>query len=232
MGRRRRLYHRGDRHQLHRIRRLQHPRRRRPRRTHQCDRRLRGLRVLRRAPQGRRPDRDHHRHLDVRPRMCSPHLTAVADRFQGRGRHQRRPAHPHHARDEGRPRPAVRRRRGHSGRRLLPRHRRHRAHHARRLHHLDSDRRPHRHLSRRVLEQEPSGQGDHLPRRRDDRNPLDRRRSVRLRTVLHDRECAHARLSRNREDRLHRGRGAVRADDPDRRAQYGGDPPPGADGPA
>jgi phosphate transport system permease protein len=35
VGRRRRLYHRGDRHQLHRLRRLQHPRRRRPRRTHQ-----------------------------------------------------------------------------------------------------------------------------------------------------------------------------------------------------
>src|SRR5699024_7521962 len=64
---------------------------------------------------------------------------------------------------------------------------------------------------RRVRRQEPTGQGHHLPRRRDDRHSLDRRRPLRLRAVLDDCERAHARLGGDREDRFHCGRGTVGA---------------------
>ena len=52
--------------------------------------------------------------------------------------------------------------------------------------HLGADRDHGRDLPRRVRQGQPAGALDHLPGRRDDRHPLDRRRPVRLRAVHPD----------------------------------------------
>ena len=102
------------------------------------------------------------------------------------------------------------------GGRHLPRDHRHPADHARRHGDLGADRHPRRDLPRRVRRQPRLARGDHLPRRRDDRHPVDRRRPVRLALfVLFFGPGVRIGLRRL-------GR-AVAADDPDRRPLDRGD---------
>ncbi len=73
-------------------------------------------------------------------------------------------------------------------------------------HHVGADRAADRDLPRRVRRWS-AGQGDHLPGRRDDRDPVDRRRALRLRTVRHLLRSGSA-------DGLRRRRRAVPPDGP------------------
>ena len=102
------------------------------------------------------------------------------------------------------------------GGRDLPRADRHPADHAVRGDHLGADRDHGRDLPHRVRQGQPARALDHLPRRRDDRHPLDRRRPVRLRAL-------HPALRTVDPPRHRRLGGAGAADDPDRRALDRGD---------
>ena len=121
------------------------------------------------APQGRRPPRHRRRRRRVPHRDGAARLGGVDRRRQRRRGPVGRVLHELDA---------QRRRRG---RRRAPRHRRHAPHHPRRGRHLDPDRAVHRDLPRRVRPGPQARARHHVPRRRHDRHPVDRRRSVRVR---------------------------------------------------
>ena len=161
-------------------------------------------------PQGRRPPRHRRRRRRLPPR----HGAAGLGRVDGRRQRHRGPVgRVLHQLD------AQRRRRG---RRRAARDRRHAADHPRRRGHLDPDRPVHRDLPRRVRRGQAPRARHHVPRRRDDRHPVDRRRPVRLRAVRA--------LLRSRHPHGHHGLGrAGRADDPRRRPLQRGDAAPRAE---
>ena len=152
-----------------RRRRHQHRRARRRRRAALPRADPRHLQRRRGPPQGRRPPRHGRRRRGLPPRDGPAGLGRVDRRRQRRRGPVRRVPHQLDA---------QRRRRG---RRRAPRDRRHAADHPRRRDHLDPDRAVHGDLPRRVRPGPQARARHHVPRRRHDRHPVDRRRSVRLR---------------------------------------------------